>query len=56
MIVELGLAPSDWVIIEGIQQAFPGAKGQSCNDPNWIRLELAHRTTARHSVPNPTSK
>jgi multidrug efflux pump subunit AcrA (membrane-fusion protein) len=26
VIIESGLDPGDWVVIEGIQQAFPGAK------------------------------
>jgi membrane fusion protein, multidrug efflux system len=26
VIIESGLDPNDWVVIEGIQQAFPGAK------------------------------
>ena len=33
-IIELGLDPSDWVVTEGIQRAFPGAKV----DPQRIQL------------------
>ncbi len=41
-IIELGLDPSDWVVTEGIQRAFPGAKV----DPQRIQLAAEASETA----------
>ena len=46
MIIESGLDPGDWVVIEGIQQAFPGTKVE----PQRSELksaDLGHQTTPR---------
>src|SRR6202008_2695131 len=37
VIIESGLDPGDWVVVEGIQQAFPGAKV----DPQRTELKSA---------------
>jgi multidrug efflux system membrane fusion protein len=54
-IIEAGLAPGDWVVTEGIQRAFPGAKVE----PQQIKLTSAVATPpdpAKASVPDPTAK
>ena len=46
VIIESGLDPGDWVVIEGIQQAFPGTKVE----PQRSELksaDLGHQTTPR---------
>ena len=46
-IVESGLDPGDWVVTEGLQRAFPGAKV----DPQ--RTTLASAAPARRAAPAP---
>jgi membrane fusion protein, multidrug efflux system len=55
VIIESGLDPGDWVVIEGIQQAFPGAKV----DPQRSELKSAESGSsddAKTSGPEPTPK
>jgi membrane fusion protein, multidrug efflux system len=55
VIIESGLDPSDWVVIEGIQQAIPGAKVE----PQRSALNSAEADSsddAKTSGPNPTPK
>jgi membrane fusion protein, multidrug efflux system len=55
VIIESGLDPGDWVVIEGIQQAFPGAKVE----PQRSELNLAEAGSpdgAKTSGPNPTPR
>jgi RND family efflux transporter MFP subunit len=55
VIIESGLDPGDWVVIEGIQQAFPGAKVE----PQRSELKSAEAGSsgdAQTSSPNRTSK
>jgi len=55
VIVESGLDPNDWVVIEGIQQAFPGAKVE----PQRAKLDLAEAGPSddgKTTAPGPTSK
>ena len=55
VIIESGLDPGDWVVIEGIQQAFPGAKVE----PQRSELNSAEAGSsddAKTSGPNPTPK
>jgi len=55
VIIESGLDPGDWVVIEGIQQAFPGAKV----DPQQTKLNSAEGGSsddAKTSDPNPAPK
>ena len=40
-IIESGLDPGDWVVTEGIQRAFPGAKV----DPQRSELRVGRRRT-----------
>jgi RND family efflux transporter MFP subunit len=54
-IIESGLDPSDWVVTEGVQRAFPGAKVE----PQRTELKSAaadQPDDARTSVPEPTTK
>jgi membrane fusion protein, multidrug efflux system len=54
-IIESGLDPSDWVVTEGVQRAFPGAKVE----PQRIELKSAaadQSDDAKANVPNPTPK
>ncbi|MGA9207439.1 MAG: efflux RND transporter periplasmic adaptor subunit [Terriglobales bacterium] len=55
VIIESGLDPGDWVVIEGIQQAFPGAKVE----PQRSELKSAEAGSsddAKMSAPDPTPK
>ncbi len=55
VIIESGLDPDDWVVIEGIQQAFPGAKVA----PQRSELKSAEAGSsddAKTSAPDPTPK
>jgi membrane fusion protein, multidrug efflux system len=55
VIIESGLDPDDWVVIEGIQQAFPGAKVE----PQRSELksdEAGSSDDAKTSAPEPTPK
>jgi multidrug efflux system membrane fusion protein len=55
VIIESGLNPGDWVVIEGIQQAFPGAKVA----PQRTVLTPAERGSSdgpKTSAPNPAPK
>ena len=54
-IIESGLDPSDWVVTEGVQRAFPGAKVE----PQRTELKSApadQPDDAKTSVPEPTTK
>ena len=54
-IIESGLDPGDWVVTEGIQRAFPGAKVE----PQRSELKSTaadHSDDAETSAPNPTPK
>jgi RND family efflux transporter MFP subunit len=54
-VIESALDPSDWVVIEGLQRAFPGAKV----DPQKVDLTSAAADpsdAAKKSVPDPSSK
>jgi membrane fusion protein, multidrug efflux system len=53
-IIESGLDPGDWIVIEGIQQAFPGAKVE----PQRSKLTsvAADPADAKTSVSAPTPK
>jgi membrane fusion protein, multidrug efflux system len=58
-IIESGLDPGDWVVTEGVQRAFPGAKVE----PQRSELTSvaadppdATKDAAKTSVPNPTPK
>jgi membrane fusion protein, multidrug efflux system len=54
VIIDSGLDPSDWVVIEGIQQAFPGAKVE----PQRTELksaEAASPDAADTSAPGPSA-
>jgi membrane fusion protein, multidrug efflux system len=55
VIIEAGLDPGDWVVIEGVQQAFPGAKVE----PQRSELKPAEAGLsdgAKTSAPAPTPK
>ena len=54
VVIESGLDPSDWVVIEGIQQAFPGAKV----DPqrSELKSDEAGPPDAGTGAPNQTPK
>src|SRR5580693_2291114 len=55
VIIDSGLDPDDWVVLEGIQQAFPGAKV----DPQRSELKSAEAGSsddAKTIAPDPTSK
>jgi RND family efflux transporter MFP subunit len=55
VIIESGLDPGDWVVIEGIQQAFAGAKV----DPRQSKLDPAEAGSwddAKTNDPNPAPK
>ncbi len=55
VIIESGLDPDDWVVLEGIQQAFPGAKVA----PQRSELKSAEAGSsddAKTSAPDPTPK
>ena len=55
VIIDSGLDPDDWVVIEGIQQAFPGAKVE----PQRSELKSAEAGSsddAKTSAPDPTPK
>jgi membrane fusion protein, multidrug efflux system len=62
VIIDSGLDPGDWVVTEGVQQAFPGAKVE----PQRIQLTVPAdssddaktdtKTDAKTSGPNPTPK
>ena len=54
-IIESGLDPGDWVVIEGIQRAFPGAKVE----PQRSELkptEAGSSDAAKTSAPRPAPK
>jgi hypothetical protein len=54
-IIESGLDPGDWVVTEGIQRAFPGAKVE----PQQSKLTSAAAdppNAAKTSVPDPAPK
>ena len=54
-IIDSGLAASDWVVIEGVQRAFPGAKVE----PQQTKLtsDAANQTTSGGTnAPNPAAK
>ncbi len=52
-VIELGLKPDDWVVTEGVQRAFPGAKV----DPQRSPLALAEPgpTSSPEKAPSPAS-
>jgi multidrug efflux system membrane fusion protein len=55
VIIDSGLDPGDWVVIEGIQQAFPGAKVE----PQRSELKSAEAGSsddAKTGAPDPTPK
>jgi hypothetical protein len=54
VIIESGLDPGDWVVTEGIQQAFPGAKVE----PQRIQLTVPAGPSddAKTSAPDTTPK
>jgi multidrug efflux pump subunit AcrA (membrane-fusion protein) len=55
VIIESGLNPDDWVVIEGIQQAFPGAKVA----PQRSELKSAEAGSlddSKTSAPDPAPK
>jgi membrane fusion protein, multidrug efflux system len=54
VIIDSGLDPGDWVVTEGIQQAFPGAKVE----PQRIQLTVPADPSddAKMSTPDPTPK
>lgn len=55
VIIESGLDAADWVVVEGIQQAFPGAKVE----PQRSKLNPAEAGSSddtKTSAPEPTSK
>src|SRR5580692_9620448 len=54
VIIDSGLDPGDWVVTEGIQQAFPGAKVE----PQRIQLTVPADASddAKMSAPDPTPK
>ena len=51
-IIESGLEPTDWVVIEGVQQAFPGAKVA----PQRSELALADPGETKTGTSNPVPK
>jgi membrane fusion protein, multidrug efflux system len=53
-IIDSGLEPGDWVVTEGVQRAFPGAKV----DPQRIELtaEASEPAAGKTSVPEPAGK
>jgi len=51
-VIESGLSPDDWVVTEGIQRAFPGAKV----DPQRGQLASAAPDPAKDSAPTPGQK
>jgi membrane fusion protein, multidrug efflux system len=64
-IIESGLEPGDWVVTEGIQRAFPGAKVEprrsqltsAASDPSdAAKSDAAKSDAAKASVPDPTPK
>jgi membrane fusion protein, multidrug efflux system len=59
VIIESGLDPTDWVVIEGIQQAFPGAKVEVQRSELKADESGASddaKTDAKTNAPNPTPK
>jgi RND family efflux transporter MFP subunit len=54
VIIESGLDPDDWVVIEGIQQAFPGAKVEP--QRSELNSSEASSEDAKTSSPNPPPK
>jgi multidrug efflux system membrane fusion protein len=55
VIIDSGLDPGDWVVIEGIQQAFPGAKVE----PQRSELKSAEASSpddVKMATPDPTPK
>jgi RND family efflux transporter MFP subunit len=55
VIIDSGLDPGDWVVIEGIQQAFPGAKVEPQRS-ELNSLEAGSSDDAKTSGPKPTPK
>jgi multidrug efflux system membrane fusion protein len=53
-IIESGLEPGDWVVVEGIQQAFPGAKVEP--QRSELASVAADPADAKTSVSGPTPK
>jgi membrane fusion protein, multidrug efflux system len=54
-IIESGLDPGDWVVTEGVQRAFPGAKVEP--QRNELKSAAADQSDdAKTNVPNPTPK
>ena len=52
VIIESGLDPGDWVVIEGIQQAFPGAKVEpQRSELNVAEPKPIHPTTPSRAAP-----
>jgi multidrug efflux system membrane fusion protein len=54
-VIESGLAPGDWVVTEGVQRAFPGAKVE----PQQTKLTpvvAAPSDPAKTNVPDPAAK
>lgn len=52
-IIESGLAPGDWVVTEGVQRAFPGAKVE----PQQTKLtSVAAEAAAGTNAPDPAAK
>ena len=55
VIIESGLAPTDWVVIEGIQQAFPGTKVEAQRS-ELKSADVGSSDHAETGAPNPTPK
>ena len=53
-IIESGLDPGDWVVTEGVQKAFPGAKVEP--QRSELTSIAADPSDAKTSVPGPTPK
>ncbi len=70
VIIESGLDPGDWVVIDGIQQAIPGAKVEPQRSelnsaeagssdgakPSDVKPSEAKPNSAQPNGPNPTPK
>ena len=54
VIIESGLAPEDWVVTEGIQQAIPGNKVEP--QQSKLAVPAASPDDGKTSVPNPAPK
>jgi multidrug efflux system membrane fusion protein len=54
-IIESGLAPGDWVVTEGVQRAFPGAKVEP-QQSKLTSVVAAPSDPAKATVPDPAAK